>query len=212
MTKAIDITKTMVGKTDQLNAYDLLSGPRTIRIRDVKLDEKNPQQPLWLYFDGDDGKPWKPALTVRRILGLVWGLDASKWIGLHCTIWCDPKVRFGGADVGGIRVLEMEGLTQPRTLNLATARNARGNFTVKPLRVEANTTASKWRERLLAVAESKDAPTVDEAWAKVPDEVKAELDDGIYGQLIALEKAAQEHRATDPNAAVDDLNAALGDD
>jgi hypothetical protein len=206
----LDITKTMVGKTDQLNAYDLLSGPRTIKIRDVKIVEKDAQQPLLVYFDGDDGKPWKPALTVRRILGLVWGLDASKWIGLHCTIWCDQKVSFGGSDVGGIRVSHMEGLSQPRKLNLATARNARGNFTVQPLRIEKKSGADNWRERLLAVAEGGKGITVDDAWAKVPADVKAELGDALLEQLKALEQAAQDHRENDPNAAVDALNDSLG--
>ena len=206
----IDITSTMVGKTDQLNAYDLMSGPQTIRIRDVKKDERNPQQPLLVYFDDDDGKPWKPALTVRRILGLVWGLDASKWIGLHCTIWCDPKVRFGNADVGGIRVSHMEGLSKPRTLNLATAQNARGNFTVQPLKVEKKTGGADWRSRLMAVAEGGKGLTVEEAWAKVPAEIQNELGADLLDKLLAIETAAQEHRDTDPNAAVDALNESLG--
>jgi hypothetical protein len=208
---AIDITKTMVGKTDQLNAYDLLSGPRTIRIRKAELVKGD--QPLALYFDGDDGKPWKPALTVRRILGMVWGLDAEKWIGLHCTIWCDEKVRFGGADVGGIRVSHMEGLSQPKKLNLATARSARGNFTVQPLKIDASTgsKAEKYRARLLEVAEDP-ALSAQEKWEQVPADIQIELGADLLDQLLALEAAAQDHRATDPNAAVDDLNAALGDE
>lgn len=207
----IDITSTMVGKTDQLNAYDLLSGPRTIRIRDVKVDKKNPQQPLWLYFDDDDGKPWKPALTVRRILGLVWGLDASTWIGLRCTIWCDPKVRFGGADVGGIRVSHMEGMSQPRTLNLATAKNARSNFTVQPLKIDASagSKAEKYRARLLEVAEDP-GKSVQEMWDQhVVGDLLEELGADLLDQLLAIEAAAQDHRKNDPKAAVDALNESL---
>ncbi|WP_370316314.1 hypothetical protein [Sagittula sp.] len=209
----LDITSTMVGKTDQLNAYDLLSGPRTIRIRDVKKDERNPQQPLLIYFDGDNNKPWKPALTVRRVFGLVWGIDASKWIGLHCTIWCDPKVRFGGDEVGGIRPTHMEGLTQERTLNLATARNARGKFVVKPLKIDvsAGSKAEKYRARLLEVAEDPELSVAD-AWAKIDEAMRAELGADLLDQLLAIEAAAHEHRATDPNAPVDALNDAIGGD
>ncbi|GGH24621.1 hypothetical protein SAMN05444007_103371 [Cribrihabitans marinus] len=205
---AIDITKTMVGKTDQLNAYDLLSGPRTIRIRSAELVKGD--QPLALYFDGDEGKPWKPALTVRRILGMVWGLDAEKWVGLHCTIWCDEKVRFGGADVGGIRVSHMEGLTQPRKLNLATARNARGNFTVQPLKVQAKvgSKAEAYRARLLEVAEDPKL-RVEDAWAKIDDEMKVELGNGLLDQILAVEQAAEDHVKNDPGAAADALNAQI---
>lgn len=208
----IDITKTMVGKTDQLNAYDLLSGPRTIKIRHVKVVEKDVQQPLWIYFHGDEEKPWKPALTVRRILGLVWGLDAEKWVGLSCTIWCDPKVSFGGADVGGIRVSHMEGLTQPRKLNLATARNARGNFTVQPLKVEASSggKSEKYRARLLEVAEDPEK-SVQEMWDQhVTGDLLEELGANLLDQLLAIEAAATDHRDKDPNAAVDALNESLG--
>ena len=210
MTKNIDITRAIAPKSDQLNADDLLTGPRTIRIRDVK--NTGGDQPVSVYFDGDDGKPWKPAKSALRVLAAVWGANASKWIGMSCKIYNDESVTWAGVAVGGIRVSAMEGLSQPRTLQLTKTRGKKDPVTIQPLTVEKTTAAGKWKDRLFAVAESQDAPTVDEAWAKVPDDVRAELDEGIYDQLIALEKAAQDHRATDPNAAVDDLNAALGDE
>lgn len=132
----LDVTKAIEPKSDQLNSDDLLTGPRTIRIRDVKI-QSTAEQPVWIYFDGDNNKPWKTAKTTTRCLAAVWGPDASKWIGLSCTIYCDPTVTWGGAAVGGIRVSHMEGLTSPRTLMLTKTRGKKGATVIKPLEVKA---------------------------------------------------------------------------
>jgi hypothetical protein len=135
MTK-IDVTKAIEPKSDQLNADDLLTGPRTIRIREVKV-APGQEQPVWIYFDGDDNKPWKSCKTATRTLAAIWGADASKWIGLSLTLYCDPEVTWGGAKVGGIRVSHMEGLSSPRTLMLTKTRGKKGATVIKPLAVSA---------------------------------------------------------------------------
>ena len=147
----MDITKAIEPRSDQQNADSLLTGPRTIKIRDIKYDPSAEMQPLWIYFDGDEGKPWKPCRTAARCLVHVWGPDASKWVGLSCTIYCDQEVTFGAARVGGIRVSHMEGLTQPKTLQLTKTRGKRGSTVIKPLEV---TTPAK-------PTKPKPAPTVD---------------------------------------------------
>lgn len=131
----MDVTKAIEPKSDQLNADDLLTGPRTIRIRDVKV-RAGQEQPVWIYFDGDNNKPWKPSKTGTRTLAAIWGADASKWVGLHCTIYCDPEVTWGGMKVGGIRVSHMEGLTSPRTLMLTKTRGKKGVTVIKPMVIE----------------------------------------------------------------------------
>lgn len=131
----MDVTKAIEPKSDQLNADDLLTGPRTIRIREVKV-QAGQEQPVWIYFDGDNNKPWKSSKTGTRTLAAIWGADASKWIGLHCTIYCDPEVTWGGMKVGGIRVSHMEGLDAPRTLMLTKTRGKKGATVIKPLVVD----------------------------------------------------------------------------
>ncbi|TCO70246.1 hypothetical protein [Rhodovulum euryhalinum] len=204
----IDITAAIRPKSDQLNADDLLTGPRTIRIRDVQV--VSGEQPVSVFFDGDEGRPWKPAKSALRVLAAVWGPDASRWVGMHCTIYNDETVTWAGVAVGGIRVSAMEGLSQPRTLMLTKTRGRKAGVTIQPLVVSKSGASDRWRERLFAVAESSDAPTVDEAWSKVPEAVKSELGDGLYDQLVALETAAREHRENDPNAAVEALNNEIG--
>lgn len=131
----MDVTKAIEPKSDQLNSDDLMTGPRTIRIREVKV-QAGQEQPVWIYFDGDNNKPWKSSKTGTRTLAAIWGPDASKWVGLSCTIYCDPEVTWGGMKVGGIRVSHMEGLTSPRTLMLTKTRGKKGATVIKPLEVK----------------------------------------------------------------------------
>ena len=199
----VNIRKAMAAKSDQLNADDLISGPRTIRVRGVK---EGSDGKIHVSFDGDDNKPWKPSKTALRCLAAVWGDDGEKWVGLHCTIYNDETVKWAGEEVGGIRVSHLEGLSQPRKLMLAYARGKKKEHILQPLSVGGP--AAKWKERLFAVAEGGGDVSVEDAWAKVPAKVKKDLGEGIYDQLIALEKAAQEH-AESFDVQLDDLNNAI---
>lgn len=161
----IDVTKAIEPKSDQQNADSLLSGPRTIKIRDIAYNPTAESQPLWIYFEGDEGKPWKPCRTAARVLVSIWGPDAKKWIGLHCTIYNDPDVVFGGAKVGGIRVSHMEGLSSPRTLMLTKTRGKKGATVIKPLEVEA--AASTESNPVLKSKVDRDALREEAAGAKL---------------------------------------------
>lgn len=127
-----DISSTILAKSDQLNAEDLMAGPRTIRIRETRV-LRGDEQPVLIYFDGDDGKPWKPCKSMRRVLAKVWGKYASKWVGKRLTIWNDPTVKWAGAEVGGIRISHMEGIDSPQKMALTETRSKRKPFVVKPL-------------------------------------------------------------------------------
>lgn len=204
----IDITRAMAPKSDQLNADDLLGGPRTIRIRDVQVTTG--EQPVSVYFDNDEGRPWKPGKTAMRCLASIWGTNAAKWIGMSCTIYCDETVTWAGDAVGGIRVSHMEGISKPRVLKLTKTRGKKVGVTIQPLVVKRDgSKADKYRERLFVVAEDPEL-SVEEAWAKISDDMQAELGADLLAQLIAIESAAKEHRENDPDAATDALNASLG--
>lgn len=127
-----DVTRAIQPKSDQLNADSLITGPRTIRIRDVTVNA-DAEQPIWISFDGDDGKPWKPCKTAARCLASIWGANAAQWVGMHCTIYNDPTVTWAGAAVGGIRISHMEGLDKPRQLQLTKTRGKKGAVTIQPL-------------------------------------------------------------------------------
>lgn len=133
----VDMSAFIAPKSDQLNADDLISGPRTITVSGVSASPDAAEQPVSIHFEGDGGKPFKPCKSMRRVMVSVWGSDAQKYAGRSMTIYRDPDVTFGGMKVGGIRISHMTGLDEPKTLALTATRAKRKPFTVKPLTVEA---------------------------------------------------------------------------
>lgn len=131
----LDVTKAIEARSDQLNADDLVE-PRTIKI--TKVTVKDGDQPISVFYEGDNGKPWKPSKTGSRCLAYVWGSNASNWIGLSCTIYRDPDITWGGAKVGGVMPSHMEGLEKPVTLMLAKTRGKKAPIVLKPLIVGTN--------------------------------------------------------------------------
>lgn len=131
----IDISRTIAPKSDQLNADDLIGGPRTITVTSVKLVAED--QPVAIYFDGDDGKPYKPCKSMRRVLVKAWGADAAKYYGRSMTLYLDEAVRFGGAAVGGIRISHLSNIAGPVTMALTATRGTKKAYTVNTLAVAA---------------------------------------------------------------------------
>lgn len=128
-----DLSLTVAPKSDQMNADDLLVGPRTIRITRVTADPGSAEQPVSVYFEGDGGKPWKPCKSMRRVLIACWGADASVFPGRSATLYRDPSVTWGGLEVGGIRISHLSHIAEPVTLALTATKKARKPYTVRPL-------------------------------------------------------------------------------
>lgn len=126
-----DLTQTIAPKSDQLNADDLIVGPRTIKITNVSLLAG--EQPIAIRFDGDDGKPYKPCKSMRRVLVTIWGSDGTKYVGRSMTLYRDEKVVFGGQEVGGIRISHMSHIDKPVTMALTASKAKRKPYTVAPL-------------------------------------------------------------------------------
>lgn len=123
---------TITPKTDQQNFDDFIGGvTKTIKITGVKITTGD--QPVAIHFEGDNGKPYKPGKSMRRVLVHCWGSDAKKYIGRSMILYGDPKVRFGGADVGGIRISHLSDIDAPITMALTATRAQRKPFTVQPL-------------------------------------------------------------------------------
>ena len=127
-----DMSPTIIPKSDQKNADDLLAGPITIKITDVTI-RPGTEQPVSVFFEGDDGKPWKPCKSMARVLVAAWGPDSKKYIGRSLTLYCDKKVKWAGLEVGGIRISHMSDIDESMTMALTVTRANKKPFTVKPL-------------------------------------------------------------------------------
>lgn len=125
----------IVPKSDQINADDLIAGPVTVKIREVKI-KAGQDQPVSVMLDGTD-KAYRPCKSMCRVMVNAWGADTSKYIGQEMTLYCDPKVKWGGMEVGGIRISHMTGINAAITMALTMTRANKKPFTVLPL--EAST-------------------------------------------------------------------------
>ena len=131
-----DMTAVIIPKSDQINADDLIAGPMTIRIAGVDI-RPGTEQPVSIHFEGDGGKPWKPCKSMCRIIIAAWGADAAQYVGRSMTLYRDPKVKFGGMEVGGIRISAMSDIPRDMVMALTVTKAKREPYTVKPLKAEA---------------------------------------------------------------------------
>jgi len=124
------IAKSIIPKSDQLNAEDLLSGPITVTVTDVK--QGTAEQPIAIMIDGGR-QPYKPCKTMRKVLVYCWTDQAANWIGKRMTLYADPDVMWAGVKVGGIRISHLSGIESRVVLMLAESKQKRKAVTVDPL-------------------------------------------------------------------------------
>lgn len=145
----MDMSAFVIPKSDQMNADDLISGPRTITITKV-VGTNNAEQPVAVFFEGDNGKPYKPGKSMRRVMIAAWGADAKQYVGRSMTLYCDPNVSFGGMKVGGIRISHMSDIKGKLTLALTVTKAKRAPFVIDLLSERAPKTSR--RDALYAAA------------------------------------------------------------
>ncbi|WP_160119916.1 hypothetical protein [Rhodovarius lipocyclicus] len=123
-------------KSDQLNADDLQAGPRTVVITAVK-GNANAEQPVSIYFEGDNGRPFKPCKSMRRVLLAAWGAQASEYPGRAMTLYRDPTVTYGGFETGGIRISHMSHIERDMNVVLTATKTKRVPYKVQVLKPAA---------------------------------------------------------------------------
>lgn len=128
-----DLSTTITPKSDQMNADDLIAGPRTITITKVSADTGSSEQPILISYEGDGGKPFKPCKSMRRVMVAIWGADGTMYPGRAMTLYRDPSVKWGGMEVGGIRISHMSDMDAPVTMALTATKQSRKPYTVRPL-------------------------------------------------------------------------------
>lgn len=135
----LDLTDTVIPKSDQLNGDDLISGPRTFTVTEVRKINSD-EQPVAIHLaEFPHGRPFKPSKTVRRILIAAWGPDASVYAGRRMTLFRDNAVRFGGEIVGGIRVSHLSHIERRFAIPLNEKRGKKAMHVIEPLPDDAPT-------------------------------------------------------------------------
>ena len=62
-----NLRDTIIAKSDQLNADDIIGTGITITVTAVKRGD-SAEQPVVIHYQGDNGRPYKPCKTMRRVL------------------------------------------------------------------------------------------------------------------------------------------------
>lgn len=127
----MDITDTLAPDSDQLDAIDLATAPRTFQVASVS--KGNAEQPVQVHLVEFD-RPWRPGKSMRRVLAACWGVDASQWVGRRCVLYCDERVRFGNDVVGGTRISSLSHIDKAKTVPLLVSRGKSAMFKVEPLK------------------------------------------------------------------------------
>jgi hypothetical protein len=146
----VDLSQTIVARSDQLNADDLLSGPRTFTITDVRRGD--PEQPVSIVLaEFPDNRPFKPSKTVLRILVHAWGKETDDWPeNPRLTLYRDEKVKWAGQEIGGIRVSHLSHIDKRLKVALAESKGKKSLHVVDPLPDSAPTTSPAVSADLLA--------------------------------------------------------------
>jgi hypothetical protein len=131
----MDMTPTLAAKSNQLTTDDLIAGPLTITITSVSAGTA--EQPVAISYEGDQGKPWYPCKSMRRVMVAAWGPDAREYVGRGVTLFRDPEVSYGGIKVGGIRISHLSHLDSPLSIALTVTRQKRSPYKVQPLQMAA---------------------------------------------------------------------------
>ena len=170
----MDLTQSIAPKSDQINADDLIAGAVTVTIAEVR--KGTDEQPVDVCLVEFPGRAYRPSKSMRRVMVMAWGAEASAYTGRRLTLYRNPEITFGRDKVGGIEISHLSNLDKPLTVSLTATRGKRKSFTVQPL---------------------PDAPTPDPS--AIPDEVRANpakaIAEGSLPQYLAYitERGAPEH-------------------
>ena len=171
----MDLTESIAPKSDQLNADDLISGPVTVTISEVR--KGTPEQPVDVHLEEFPGRAYRPSKSMRRVLVLAWGPEASAYAGRRITLYRNPEITFGKDKVGGIEISHLSNLPKPLTVALTATRGKRKSFTVQPL---AEVVQKDWLA--IAAQAEGDADTLRAIWtdarnagepAEILDQIRA---------------------------------------
>lgn len=188
-----DMSGVIVPKSDQINADDLLAGPMTITIQEVQI-RGGQEQPVSIYFHGSD-KAFRPCKSMSRVLVQAWGPDANVYAGRSLTLYRDPTVKWGGMEVGGIRISHMSHIEGKMQMALTATKGQRKPYVVQPLVVEQQQrqpqgqTAEQWAEaHLAAIEQAADQPTLTRLIAK-GEKALGKLRTAMPDKAEAIERA-----------------------
>lgn len=182
-----DLRDTIVPKSDQLNADQLLGGPITVTVTDVRRGSGD-DQPVVIHYEGEGGRPFKPCKSMRKVLVFAWGPDGTQWVGRSMTLYNRPDVKFGGEAVGGIRISHLSHIPQDIAVSLTATRGKKEQTRIARLKDVSSVAQSKARLEAAARGGMSDLQA---AWKALPADHRQSIG-GAHGCPAELKAVAQQ--------------------
>lgn len=177
----MDLSQAIIARSDQLNADDLISGPRTFTVQEVK--RGNDEQPVSIVLaEYPPNRPFKPSKTVLRILVHAWGAESDDWPpNARMTLYRDASVKWAGQAIGGIRVSALSHIDAPMQLALAESKGKKTLHRIAVLADDAPTSAPMDEATVKRLADLR------EEWKTADPERQA----AIQAEVAQLQDGAQ---------------------
>ena len=149
----MNLSQAIIARSDQLNADDLIGGPRTFTIKEVRRGDA--EQPVAIVLaEFPEKRPFKPSKTVLRLLAYGWGEETDDWPeNPRLTLYRDARVKWAGQEIGGIRVSHMSHIKEPIKVALAESKGKKSLWRVDPLPDDAPTAAPVDEETVARLAD-----------------------------------------------------------
>jgi hypothetical protein len=207
----------IVPKSDQLNADSLLAGPQTFTIREVQI-RGGQEQPVNILLEETD-LAFRPCKSMSRVLVSAWGPDAKVYVGRSLTLYRDPAVKWGGLEVGGIRISHMSHIDGKMLMQLTATKGQRKPHVVMPLIAEvrdhpAKQTAEQWAaDHIAAVQNAADNDALEAIISKgIKPLGKLHADKPELASEIAAQYAARRAQIEREGKSDADAGEGFGDD
>lgn len=193
-----DLRSTIIPRSDQLNADQLVGGPMIITVTDVRVGGGE-DQPVAVFYDTDPARPFKPCKTMRKVLILAWGPDGRKWIGKSMELFNEPSVKFGGEIVGGIRISRLSDIPKEIKVSLTATKGRKTMHEISPLELSGALSAV-----LAAIGAANDGTGLKRARARAQAELTTKEDlDRAFAAYTKRVEALKEQAAAKTTETVD---------
>lgn len=180
-----DMSQVIIPKSDQINADDFVAGPITFQIEGVEI-RAGTEQPVSIHLAGEP-RAWKPCKSMSRVLVAAWGPDANVYKGRSVTLYRDPTVKWGGMEIGGIRISHMSHIERDMLLQLTATKGKRAPHIVKPITGETSAKQLTIDDARKAINEAATLDDLKKVWsAKVMAPFRDELQETLDDKKAAL--------------------------
>ena len=179
------MSQVIIPKSDQINADDFVAGPITFQIEGVEI-RAGTEQPVSIHLAGEP-RAWKPCKSMSRVLVAAWGPDANVYKGRSVTLYRDPTVKWGGMEIGGIRISHMSHIERDMLLQLTATKGKRAPHIVKPITGETSAKQLTIDDARKAINEAATLDDLKKVWsAKVMAPFRDELQETLDDKKAAL--------------------------